>query len=375
MILNVYFCIIIINLINIKVKNTKKMKNEVFSQRLKNARLMNGMTQDEVVAALGETLSKNALSRYERGEMMPRYNILLALARVFSVQLEYFFRPFTVEVRNVDYRTKMELPSMEREKLRLEVISLMERRLETEQLLGLKQRFTNPLQDFPAVTTSADAEKAAAKLREAWQLGQHGLVNIYGILEHFGIKVVEISAHEAFDGMSATINQGIPLIVVNAEMTVERKRFTVLHETAHLLITFDPTLEQKKIESLCNIFAGTLLVPAAILKELIGAPREQISLQELIHIKNQFGISIQALVYRAARLNYISQATVDRFKYEIQSNIKEEGLGGYYGMEVADRFEQLVVRAYHSQRITRSKAAELLGVEEKDLPETIDKHW
>lgn len=351
------------------------MKNEVFSQRLKNARLMKGMTQDEVVAALGETLSKNALSRYERGDMMPRYHILLALSRVFGVQLEYFFRPFTVEISDFEYRTKEDMPSMEREQLRLEVITVMERRLQTEELLGLEQHFVNPLQDFPAIKNADDIEKAAMQLREAWQIGQHGMLNIYGMLEHFGIKVVELTANEVFDGMKATINKQVPVIVVNTAMTIERRRYTVLHELAHLLLTFDEALEPKKVESLCNIFPGAVLLPADTYRELIGAPRETVSLQELIPIKNQFGISLQALVYRAARLKFISQATVDRFVKFIETNKKEEGLGGYYGNEVADRFEQLVVRACHQHRITRSRAAELLGIEEKHLPVYFDTVW
>lgn len=351
------------------------MKNEVFSQRLKNARLMRGMTQDEVVAALGETLSKNALSRYERGDMMPRYHILLALSRVFGVQLEYFFRPFTVEVSKFEYRTKQELPAMERERLRLEVVAVMERRLQTEELLGLEQRFVNPLQDFPAVSNADDVEQAAIQLREAWQLGQHGLLNIYGMLEHFGIRVVELTAGEAFDGLTAIINNTVPLIAVNTAMTVERRRYTALHEAAHLLLKFDAGLDDKKIESLCNIFPGAMLMPAPLFKVLIGAARETISLQELILIKNQYGISLQALVYRAARLKFITQATVDRFKADILSNIREEGLGGYHGTEVADRHQLLVARAYHQHRITRSRAAELLGIEEQHLPEHFDNRW
>jgi Zn-dependent peptidase ImmA (M78 family)/DNA-binding XRE family transcriptional regulator len=357
------------------MSNLKKMKNEVFSQRLKNARLIKGMTQDEVVAGLGETLSKNALSRYERGEMTPRYPILVALARVLDVQLEYFFRPFTVSISQLDFRTKQDLPSMEANRLQLEVGAIMERYLQTEQLLGLKSRFVNPLQALPALKTAEEAEEAAQRLREAWKLGDHGLMNIYGLIESFGIKVIEITAAEAFDGMTCMVNDNIPLIVVNTAMTVERKRFTVLHELAHILLRFDASLDQKMIERICSRFSGAVLMPSGLLKNLIGAMCEQIGLQELILIKNHYGVSLQALMYRAAQLNYISQATNDRFRNFINTNKREEGLGDFHGKETADRFEQLVVRAYHSNRITRSKAAELLQVQERDLPGIFDVIW
>lgn len=371
----VYLCRINNSFINKHVLNYNLMKHQVFGQRLKNARLLREMTQDEVVAALGETLSKNALSRYERGEMMPRYPILMALARLFDLQLEYFFRPFTVEVSRFELRTKRELTQNQHERLKLKVSAVMERYLETEQLLGLEQRFDNPLQDFPAVTTADDIEQAAQELRQAWQLGAHGLLNLYGLLEHQGIRVIEITDSEDFDGMALVINQHIPVVVVNTAMTVERKRFTVIHELGHLLLRFDIANDPGLVERLCNRFAGAVLLPAPLLKTLMGAPREQIGLHELLLIKNNYGISLQALVYRAVKLGYISQASVDRFRDFIKANMKEENLGNYYGQEVPDRMTQLVARAYHSHRITRSKAAELLGVEERTLPETIDKVW
>jgi Zn-dependent peptidase ImmA (M78 family)/DNA-binding XRE family transcriptional regulator len=351
------------------------MKNEVFRQRLKNVRLIRGMTQDEVVSALGETLSKNALSRYERGDMKPRYHILVALAKVFDVQLEYFFRPFTVDISELLFRTKQALPAGEKERLQLEAAAIMERYLLTEQLLGLESRFVNPLQALPVLKTAEEAEEAAKRLRETWKLGDHGLMNVYGMIESFGIKVVEITTSESFDGMTGKVNDKIPLIVVNTAMTVERKRFTVIHELAHILLRFDTSMEEKEVERLCNRFAGAVLMPSELLRDLIGPTREQIGLRELILIKNHFGISLQALMYRAAELNYISQATLERFKNFISTNRKEEGLGDFHGKETADRFEQLVVRAYHSNRITRSKAAELLHLQELDLPEFFDEKW
>ena len=40
-------------------------QNEIFAQRLKNARVMKGYSMDELVAAMGNSLSKMAISKYE----------------------------------------------------------------------------------------------------------------------------------------------------------------------------------------------------------------------------------------------------------------------------------------------------------------------
>lgn len=351
------------------------MKTKDFGLRLWNARKRKGMTQDELVAAIGGMISKNALSRYERNEMMPRYPVLVALARVLEVQLEYFFRPSTVSITEKDFRLKEDLPAKERDRIPLAATEVLERILETEQLLSLEPRFVNPLQALPAIATASEAEQAAQQLRESWNLGQHGLVDTYGMLGRHGIRVIELEAHEVFDGMKGMVNGHIPVIVVNALMPADRKRFTVLHELAHLLLRFDPSLEADKAERLCNRFSSALLMPAELLKGLLGGPREELSLQELIHIKNLHGTSLQMLVYRAVQLGYIRQPVVDRFKTFIQANIREEGLGRYEGSERVTYLEALVLRAYHSRRITRSKAAELLNLEEKNLPVFFDVAW
>jgi len=58
----------------------------MIGKRLKEARLVAGLTQDQVVQRLvdrGFSLSKSALSKYERGAGTPSAQVLLQLSRVF----------------------------------------------------------------------------------------------------------------------------------------------------------------------------------------------------------------------------------------------------------------------------------------------------
>lgn len=68
------------------------MKNKIFAGRLKAARKMAGLSIDELVERIDNSVSKNAISKYEKGLMLPNSSILIKLANVLSVKVDYFFR-------------------------------------------------------------------------------------------------------------------------------------------------------------------------------------------------------------------------------------------------------------------------------------------
>jgi len=82
---------------------------EIFSKRLKSARLLAGLSQDKLVEAIDQQVSKNAIAKYERAEMMPNSKVLIALSKALDVKTDYFFRPFTVEIDQVEFRKKSKL--------------------------------------------------------------------------------------------------------------------------------------------------------------------------------------------------------------------------------------------------------------------------
>lgn len=46
-------------------------KEDIFAERLKNARIMNGYSMDELVEHMNGVVSKMAISKYERSELRP----------------------------------------------------------------------------------------------------------------------------------------------------------------------------------------------------------------------------------------------------------------------------------------------------------------
>ena len=67
------------------------MINE-FGIRLHSARKMAGMSMDALALKAGAVVSKQAISKYEKGLINPGSEVLLALAGALNVKADYFFR-------------------------------------------------------------------------------------------------------------------------------------------------------------------------------------------------------------------------------------------------------------------------------------------
>ena len=110
---------------------------------------------------------------------------------------------------------------------------------------------------------------------------------------------------------------------------------------------------------MCYQFGGALLIPSDTFKREFGDYRNHLAINELVAMKETYGMSVSAIMARAKVLELISEYTYIRFCQWIRSNPTEEGLGEYVGMEKSKRFTQLLLRAASEEIISMSKAANL----------------
>ncbi|MCK5803200.1 MAG: ImmA/IrrE family metallo-endopeptidase, partial [Lentisphaeria bacterium] len=355
--------------------NTLKQR---FGERLRRARLMNGFS----LRALGETLegqvSHAALSKYEKGLMGPNSTVLVALGRALGVDTEYYFRPTAVALSGIEFRKRSKCPKKEVDRIREEAHDFFERYLEIEAILGLKDP---PAKHFDLRKTSdlnelaTAVEIAADKLRQVWKLGQNPIQNLHEELEHSGVKVKEVDADGHFDGFSGWADGSIPVIVLARHLNdnLPRKRFTAAHELGHLVLQLPEDLEKKQEESLCHRFAGAFLMPAEGFKEF-GSKRSKVTLGELKALKAEWGLSLQAIMRRLQDLEIITPSRRKNFDFLYRSKYKWHDIGEpgeWHGSETASRFPQLVFRAAAEELITRSKAASLLGMKQREFDKSM----
>ena len=337
--------------------------NTIFSKRLKSAREMRSMSMAALSAALGNAVSPQAIYKYEAGKMLPGSPQLIALYRVLDVPIDFFFRPFTVSVSGIEFRKKYKLGAKERKSIEGEAIDKVEKYFEIEEICG--KRETCPLHLGVYMRDEEDVLTLVRNLRKDWGLEDKPLGNVIQLLESKGIIVIEIQASRDFDGLSGLAN-GIPIIVLNKEFpSPERKRFTALHELGHLVMRFDENMEDRQVETLCHLFASEMLLPRNLFEQEVGdIYHRQVSLQEFAVVQQKYGISIDALMYKAKEAHMIPENR--QRNYHILKNtrpaFKEFAEKSRTIEETSARFESLVYQALSCDLISLSKASGLLGL-------------
>lgn len=220
-----------------------------------------------------------------------------------------------------------------------------------------------------------DAESAAEKVRAAWNLGLDPLPNVIETLETNGIKVFEVEAPEHFDGFSGWADGHAVVVLAKwLNKDLPRKRFTALHEAAHILIHSHIYSRGKETEPYCNRFAGAILIPQKVFKTDWGGYRTRVSFAELIDLKRRYGMSIAAIMHRAIDLGLLDASAYRRFCImRRKEKWDEREPGDYPGNEKSTRFDQLVFRAAAEEMITVSKGAALLNESIIDFREKLSE--
>ena len=334
-----------------------------FGERLKAARKMAGLSQQGLADATKNLITKQAISKYEKGKMFPASEILIAISTALGVKTGYFYRQSQVELTRLEFRKKSKLSKKDEKRVKYQTLDFLERYLEIETIMGQQTEFENPLKDT-TIENLDDVEMASMRLREAWDLGTAPASNLMEMLEDKGGRILEIELPGEFDGLSAWADK-IPVITINKNRDLVRKRLTIVHELAHLMLNFD-NCRENDLEKLCHSFAGAFLIPKEKMIEELGSHRSKITFLELKKLKGIYGISIMALVVRARNLGIINEHSYRKFfilsskKGWKSGKIKEPG--AYVGREYANRFRQLVAWAVAEEIITMSKGAELMNV-------------
>lgn len=341
----------------------------MFGDRLKLARKKAGYSLRSLSDALGGTPSAQAIGKYERGEMMPSSGVLLEIAGVLGVSLEYLLSERVEELEATEFRKLSGTSARDRARVEAAVIDSLQRYLAIEEILELDSgAWRAPQFGNRFLGREEDGEILAEDLRQDWKLGVDPIPNMTSLLEDRGIKVLVISLPEDVSGLTCLVRRPrhktrVPVIVVNAHVTLERRRLTLAHELAHRLIDTNSPVDHEKAS---NVFAGAFLVPQDHLIREIGKHRNALGYHELIQLKRMYRVSAAALLVRLNQVDVIDRSTMayafQTFARGWRKNepnpLEDPGQEGKY--ELPRRFERLCYWALAEKLIEQSKACELL---------------
>ena len=314
--------------------------------RLREARNMCGYSLDQFVKTANLRVTRQSIYNYERGVMQPKPDMVKAFADTLGVSESYFYGNSTkIDMPMLRSTADNMLSEEDLQQFETMLSYWAERYLLMEKKVGLKSDFSNPLADI-TVSTLDDVILAADRLREVWRCGSGPLPAVLRLMERKGIKILSTELPDGILGLSTFADESHPLIVVDMrpqKTTIERLRFTACHELAHILLHFS---DDCNVEKMCNKFANFFLFPKqTFIEEMEAEHRNQLTLEEMIDLRELYGISIAAQVHAAWDLRMISREHYDWWYDEmIKKNQLEEGWGIYSFPETIGREKRVEAR-------------------------------
>jgi Zn-dependent peptidase ImmA (M78 family)/DNA-binding XRE family transcriptional regulator len=277
-------------------------------QRLRIARQLQGWQRTELAEKVG--VSAAAISQFELGRSKPRPATLAQIALSLKLPVSFFAstgRPLpALDAEETFFRSLRRTTKRDRER------ALAHASLLAEIARLVDERVHLPRLDVPdELTLSPDApveaaEECAMEVRRRWDLGDGPIVNVVRLLERKGIIVARFPLmSDDVDAFSWPLSER-PLVVLGSDKrNYERSRLDAAHEFGHLIMHHaDPEPGLQPMERQANRFASALLTPAEGIRDEL--PTGRVDWSQLLAVKERWGISLGALLYRARDLGTMS---------------------------------------------------------------------
>ncbi|MEV6004069.1 ImmA/IrrE family metallo-endopeptidase [Streptomyces griseomycini] len=178
---------------------------------------------------------------------------------------------------------------------------------------ALERHVEFPEPNVPRLSVDVDdevstvPEEAARLLRKHWEIKAGPVGHLVRLAENNGIVVVFSPAQTAAVDAYSFDGGYRPTIILNpAKEDYYRQRFDVAHELGHLVMHVDAEPGSKVVENQAHRFAAELLLPADELRDLLPSKADW---RVLATLKETYGVSLQALLYRSRALGVMSDVT------------------------------------------------------------------
>jgi XRE family transcriptional regulator, fatty acid utilization regulator len=354
----------------------EKLVKKIIGRRIKEERNRQNLTQDELIRSAQLEWDRQTLGQVENGEREIKAWELARISAVLRLDMASFFPTVQEEVARpvVLWRQKPESP----ERLEAEFIRLCKDYKFVEDLnmslspaaFGfekLRHREID-LQFFQY----RDAYTLAEEIRRELGLGEYPAVALVKTLEEkYGLKLF----FEGLDGnasAASSVSEYGYCIAINPDEPTWRQLFSIAHELFHIITWHDKLVEQitsnelfrERNERRANAFAAGLLIPLESLHREIQLRARENKLSEgaLVAIACQFGVSLEALLWRMANERLIDKNTVKPTLEDerLQALDRENRSKSSQPPCFSNRFIRLAYLAYSNGEISRARLAKML---------------
>lgn len=351
-----------------------------FGQKLKSARVKLNLTISDVSVKTG--IGASSLSDFENGKREPKISQLALLGNVYRRPLSFFLDDMEVSEQPVRWRLRPveKAPLIEREFLKLcEQYRLLEE---------WNEDFIAPqlprVEDSRSGMSFDDVAELARRVGSELNLGDRPAFVLLRVLEEdCGIKIF----HRDFEptGTAACIKseQNGWAILLNAGNSESFRHFDLAHELFHLLVwdqvrganRGSDKVPQEQEEKLADAFASCLLIPAEALRRAVERklnPEGKVSVPDVEEIARQFGVSVEAMIWRIHRVYNFGRSREEEIKAIVQ-NVQNRSIGRQATHEecvkppaLPNRYRTLAIQALRNGEMSLGKFTEFMEISRRE---------
>ncbi|MDE2522969.1 MAG: XRE family transcriptional regulator [Methanocorpusculum sp.] len=339
-----------------------------FAERLREVRLVRGLTQEQLAERV--SVEKMSISKYESGKMMPSSSTLIALSSALGVDISYFFREISVQLKTRPaFRMSVKsekLGKMEQQQIIAQTQDALERQLEILEICQSQGEYAVDTGLRRVVRSYEDIEVLSLDVRAAWKLGLDPIENLMEVAESHGFKIILVDGPGRFEAATFTGEEWGPIISLRRGAPKERQRFSLAHELGHYFIQEESVGYQSwDAEQMANRFAAALLMPRELFVQDVGPKRKSLNTEELCLLREKYGASTHAILVRMVSLGIISRALMRRaMEVDGEKHWSSRPHGeAYSDTEMPRLVRKLVFRAVAEGVISEQKGRELLGAD------------
>lgn len=288
--------------------------------RLTLARQLAGLKKVQLAKLVEMTPA--SVTAWESGQKKPNSTTIARLCMVLQVEPQFFAPALSQDATPAPphFRSLRSTTQLARDqafaygRLVGDVAAVIERSVE---LPG------SGLPQYPVSATEpsdSGPEEAARLAREHFGLPIGPIQHLVRLAEKAGVLVVFSAPQTAsIDAYSLEVD-GRPIIVLNPEKNdYYRQRFDVAHELGHLIMHVDAEPGGKIAEDQANRFAAEFLMPAEQIRGSLPSTTTRKGWERLAQLKEHWGVSMQALLFRARALGVMSDVSYRNAMMRISS--------------------------------------------------------
>ena len=394
-------------------------------QRLRQAREINALTQENVAHHLG--VSRSTLTQMELGNRTVTGIELACLAYLFGKDLRSFIADEAPDKEDVLVALFRLHPDLSKQEDLLEALrrclALGRELTRLERLLDINcDLATVAAYPLPPPRTTWEAvqqgERVAFEERKRLGLGLTSLPDVVELLKAQGVRTAQVNLPEDISGLTLIEPEIGCLVVANLKHHILRRRFSYAHEYCHVLVDRDQLGlvsrgqdRDELIEVRANSFAASFLIPADAMSQFIhafgkGRPSrmeaevfdeespvrararsdpgsQEIQIYDVVQMAHHFGVSRTAACYRLKSTRLITAQELDSLleqeragrgrELEQLMDLPEPDHQGQRN-EFRHRFLGLALEALRREEISRSKLIEvaaMVNVDEDEISQTM----